>query len=125
MLFRPARSTKTIGDVAENRALSWLQRKGLTLVDRNYRCRQGEIDLIMREGEFLVFVEVRKRTVATHGAASETVTRRKQRRLLLAARHYIANHNISADQCMRFDVVGINSDEGMDAIDWIPNAFFG
>lgn len=105
--------------------MAWLQRKGLTLVCRNYRCRQGEIDLIMREGEFLVFVEVRKRTHVTHGAASESVTPRKQRRLVMAARHYIAKHNISADHCMRFDVVGIGSRDDSSTIDWIPNAFTG
>src|SRR5690606_12294630 len=106
MRFKPAPSTKALGDVAETQALKWLQRKGMALVHRNYRCRQGEIDLVMRDGEFLVFIEVRKRTLTSHGAASETVTLRKQHRVLLAARHYIAKNNISADQCMRFDVVG-------------------
>lgn len=125
MRFKPAWSTKTIGDAAETKALNWLQGQGLKLVDRNYRCRQGEIDLIMREGEFLVFIEVRQRTQTTHGAASETVTLRKQRRLVMAARHFIANHNISADQCMRFDVIGLGRHSEPDAIEWIPNAFSG
>lgn len=125
MRFKPTWSTKSIGDVAETRALNWMQRQGLKLIRRNYRCRQGEIDLIMRDGEFLVFIEVRQRALSTHGAASETVTLRKQRRILMAARHFIANYRISADQCMRFDVIGLGPHEESDAIDWIPNAFSG
>lgn len=125
MRFKPVWSTKAVGDAAETKALTWLQRQGLNLVQRNYRCRQGEIDLIMRDGEFLVFIEVRQRTQATHGAASETVTLRKQRRLIMAARHFIVNHNISADQCMRFDVIGLGPHKESGAVDWIPNAFSG
>lgn len=118
-------STKSIGDVAETRALNWMQQNGLKLIRRNYRCRQGEIDLIMHDGEFLVFIEVRHRTLGTHGAASETVTLRKQRRIVMAARHFIANNSISADQCMRFDVIGLGPHDESGAIDWIPNAFSG
>ncbi len=87
---------------------------------RNYRCRGGEIDLIMRQGETLVFVEVRYRAHATHGGAASSVTRRKQHKIVLAARHYFKQHAINeANQACRFDVIAFEGDQP----DWIQNAF--
>ena len=107
------------GDAAEQRALAWLEARGLSLVERNFRCRVGEIDLVMRAGVATVFVEVRYRARQDFGSAAETISRVKQRRLSAAARHYLQRHPDVARRPCRFDVVAITGDR----IDWIPNAF--
>ena len=106
------------GFEAEEMAFEYLLRQGLTAVERNYRCRLGEIDLIMRDGNTLVFVEVRMRASTDFGGAIESIDARKQRKLLSAARHYIGALG-KIPEC-RFDVVLLNGDSH---IDWIPNAF--
>jgi len=103
---------------AEELAFDYLRRHGLTEVERNYRCRFGEIDLIMRDGHTLVFVEVRMRTSSAFGGASQSIDASKQRKLLSAARHYIGALGKIPD--CRFDAVLLNGDS---QIDWIRNAF--
>lgn len=115
---RPGQGTKSIGDDKERLAETHLLRGGLTLVARNHRCRYGEIDLVMRDGDSLVFVEVRYRRSSRYGSAADTVDRRKQQRLIKAAGHYL-QHNPTTRPC-RFDVVAISGD---DQIQWIRNAF--
>ncbi len=107
-----------IGQAKETLAARFLETQGLGLVERNYRCRSGELDLIMRSGPLLVFVEVRFRRSASHGAPGETVTPSKQRRLIQAAAHYL--QRFAAPPPCRFDLVAIGGD---DRIDWIPDAF--
>lgn len=109
------------GKDAESQAAAYLQSKGLQLMGRNYQCPRGEIDLIMRDAEHLVFVEVRHRSGASHGSPVETITPSKRRKLICAARHYIAANRISGNQCIRFDVIGIQPGS---PVDWIPNAFW-
>jgi putative endonuclease len=109
------------GKQAEERARVHLEQRGLHLLERNYRCKQGEIDLIMRDGEALVFVEVRYRKSSAFGSAVESITAGKQSRLLATARHYLQSSRDSAP--CRFDVVGIDG-QGADApIEWIKDAF--
>jgi len=108
-----------VGRDAEQRAEEWLSRSGLQLVKRNYRCRGGEIDLIMRDGEHLVFVEVRYRRNDTFGGALASVDARKRQRLVFAASHYLQRHPWSGP--CRFDVVGFC--EQRRAPDWIRHAF--
>ncbi|EQC03409.1 hypothetical protein K931_15449 [Aeromonas salmonicida subsp. pectinolytica 34mel] len=97
-----------------------MQARGLQPVTRNYRCRGGEIDLIMRQGNTLVFVEVRYRAHTSHGGAASSVTRRKQHKIVLAARHYLTQHAINeASQACRFDVIAFEDDQP----NWIQNAF--
>ncbi|WP_047238723.1 YraN family protein [Chromobacterium subtsugae] len=91
------------GREAEDRALALLQAQGLKLVARNWHCRGGEIDLIMREGACLVFIEVRHRGGSRFGSAADSITQAKQRKLLLAAEVYLASHKIDAP--CRFDAV--------------------
>ncbi len=98
--------TQIVGRDAESRAQSELTQHGLRTVARNYRCRGGEIDLIMRDGDCLVFVEVRYRSRDDFGGALSSVDARKQRRLILAARHYLARSGWSGP--CRFDVFGID-----------------
>jgi len=118
------RTSKSAGDHAEALALEHLQRHGLALVCRNYRvargphARGGEIDLIVRERDgTLVFVEVRSRTSGAFGGALASVTARKQQRVVLAARHYLAA--LGRTPPCRFDVVAI---EGA-SVQWVRGAF--
>ena len=114
-------TTRVRGTAAEDAALAHLLRAGLTLLERHYRTPGrggGEIDLVMRApGGTLVFVEVRARGSATHGGAAASVGANKQRRIVLAARHYLLSHR-QPPPC-RFDVVAIEGDR----IEWIKGAF--
>lgn len=107
------------GTFAEDAAAEFLTDRGLRLLERNYRCRFGEIDLVLREGGTLVFVEVRYRGSGAYGSAAESITPAKRKKLLRAARHYMAAHS-EFPQC-RFDAVLLNGDTR--AVDWIVNAF--
>lgn len=128
-----AASTKAVGDAAEDAALSHLRAAGLRLVLRNFRTPGrggGEIDLIMREPDgTLVFVEVRLRRNQRHGGASASITAVKQRRLVFAARHYLAR--LAQMPPCRFDVILISpalcdpsgTREGVLDIQWLRGAF--
>ena len=105
------------GDDGETLALQHLQRHGLTLVERNFRCKGGELDLIMRAGDVLVFVEVRRRAAGRHGNAADSITRSKQQRLVIAAQNYLQRYR--HPPACRFDVVGIDDA----VITWLINAF--
>jgi putative endonuclease len=107
------------GAQAEELAAAYLQRAGLKVVERNYRCRFGEIDLIARDGATLVFVEVRMRSSERFGGAAASITASKQAKLLRAARHFLAGMT-RAPQC-RFDALLVS---GKDlSIEWLKNAF--
>lgn len=115
-----------IGNRAEEEAQSYLAKRGLILRERNYRCKMGEIDLIMSDGEALVFVEVRSRSNPTYGSALESVNYRKQQRLIQAAKHYLQKKRIGERLACRFDVVSIEPGAGNNKIiQWVPNAFYG
>lgn len=112
--------TKTVGDAAEQLAAEHLLAAGLQLLQRNYRTPGrggGEIDLVMRDRDgTVVFVEVRKRSKTTHGGAGASITAMKQRRIVFAARHYLARMR-TMPPC-RFDVVLVE-----DEISWLKAAF--
>lgn len=108
------------GGEAEQYAAEFLQRQHLVLLDRNYRCRFGEIDLIMRDGATLVFVEVRMRTSQIFGGAAASITLSKQTKLLRTARYYLAKLG-SVPPC-RFDAVLLSGSDGLE-VEWIKNAF--
>jgi putative endonuclease len=114
-------STKKVGDAAELAALEYLQDRGLRLVQRNYRTPGrggGEIDLIMRAPDStLVFIEVRKRASGSHGGAAASVGFAKQRRIIFAARFYLAALPVWPP--CRFDVVAVQAD----GVQWIQAAF--
>lgn len=105
------------GKEAENHAASFLQSQGLRLVTRNYRCRMGEIDLIMEHGGILVFVEVRLRRSTSFGGASASINGHKQRKLIHAAQHYL-QQQAKQPPC-RFDALLL---DGL-KIEWIKDAF--
>lgn len=104
------------GQLGEERALRHLARHGLTLVEANFQCKSGEIDLILRDGEALVFVEVRQRAGRTHGGAAASITPAKIRRVVRAAQTYLLRFP-RVPPC-RIDVVAIDGD----ALDWLKNA---
>ena len=110
---------QTLGREAEHRAERWLARQGLQPISRNYRCRGGEIDLIMADGQSLVFVEVRYRKSDSHGGALASIDSHKQRRLMLAAQHYLQTSGWQGP--CRFDVVGFETNNKEPQ--WIRNAF--
>lgn len=109
------------GDDAEQAALKALRARGLKLIARNYRCPLGEIDLICEDGQSLAFVEVRYRGNRRYGLAAETVDRRKQDKIIRAARHFLQRHPRHRERPLRFDVVAIQGDDA--EIQWIPDAF--
>ena len=115
--------TANPGAWAEERALAYLEAHGLALLARNYRCRGGELDLVMEGSGMLVFVEVRHRASANFGTPEETVTASKQKRLLLAAHTYLLHHPRHATLPMRFDVVSLQGRLSEARIKWIRNAF--
>lgn len=116
-------SKQQAGQAAENRACDHLQQHGLQIIERNYLCRQGEIDLIMRDGDYTVFIEVRYRRNSGFGSAAESVDQRKQRKIINTASHYLQQHSKLAQQPARFDVVSISPLGKETHIDWIQDAF--
>jgi putative endonuclease len=110
------------GRRAERAALRHLRRRGLRLVTRNYRARGGEIDLIMHDGAILVFVEVRLRSNDRFGDGAASVGLAKQRRLIRAARQFIAARASPQTHC-RFDVVSVRKPHYRLHLQWIRNAF--
>ena len=118
------------GHEAERQACDYLQRQGLRLLDRNYRSPHGEIDLVMRHGPALVFIEVRYRKSSRYGLPQETVDARKQARIRATAEHYLLQTSrLSASPC-RFDIVALSPGDrqittGRDelALEWLQDAF--
>jgi len=116
---------KAVGQAAEDAAFAYLQALGYAPVMRNWRCRSGEIDLIMRDGKTLVFAEVRSRTSPSrYGTAVEAVTPRKCRQVRDTAAVYLRMHG-SAEEPVRFDVVAVTfrRDGAVDELKHIPGAF--
>lgn len=111
------------GAAAEQAAADWLVAHGLTVLQRNYSCRRGEIDLIAWDGEHLIFAEVRYRSRSDYGRPEETVDRRKQGRIIAAAQWYLIEHPQYEQSPCRFDVL-VNNDHQVDGqFNWIKDAF--
>ena len=107
------------GTAYEEQAAAWLTDRGFRILERNYRCRQGEIDLIGRDGPYLVFIEVKYRSSKSAGEPAEAVDWRKQRRISKAALYYCYEHRVPETQACRFDVVAILGSH----VEHIKNAF--
>ncbi|MBI5006635.1 MAG: YraN family protein [Nitrosomonadales bacterium] len=106
------------GAQAEQLAAVYLQEHGLTLIETNYRCRFGEIDLILRDGDTLVFAEVRQRSRSDFGGAAASIDARKQQRLILTAQHYLTT--LQRIPPCRFDALLLDSTS---KVEWVRNAF--
>ena len=111
---------------SEDLAAAYLRCHGLVLVDKNYRCRRGEIDRVMMEAapseEILVFVKVRYRKSSAYGAPAESVTKIKQKRIITAATNYMATTN-TLNCAARFDVIAVTRPHYLPNVQWIKNAF--
>ena len=107
------------GTRKEELAAEFLTRHGVKILERNFRCRQGEIDLIGRDGRYLVFFEVKYRKTARNGMPAEAVGYVKQQRIRYTAQMYLYSHRYREDTPCRFDVVSILGDQ----ITWIRDAF--
>jgi putative endonuclease len=117
--LRPWRS----GASGEDLACQHLRVKGYTILARNFRCRSGEIDVVARDGPTVVFVEVKERNGSSHGAGHEGVTFGKRRRVIRAARLFVASRGYAEAQPFRFDVISIDWREGKPVVRHDPNAF--
>ena len=118
----PKTSQQRSGKHYEDLACRYLRKQGLKLLDRNYHCRRGEIDLIMRDQDSLIFIEVRYRRHAHYGSASESVNWHKQQRLIAAAEHYLLL-KFKSPPAARFDVIAISGETENIELEWIRNAF--
>lgn len=111
---------RQIGSEYEAEAASYLEQKGYVILEKNYRTKRGEIDLIAKDGETIVFVEVKYRSTRKYGSPFEAVDARKQRRIVATALYYCAGKHYSLNRPYRFDVIGIDGDG---TITHIENAF--
>jgi len=114
---------RAAGALFEQRACAALQQAGLALLARNFNTRHGELDLVMRHGGTVVFVEVRHRVRATHGDAASSVTATKQARLISAAGLWLAAHPQHAQRPCRFDVVCYDGSADDARMSWLRDAF--
>lgn len=122
----PGRRTlqQLAGTEQEAYAEDFLRKQGLSLICKNYRCKLGEIDLIMQDGEVLVFVEVRLRSNVAYGSGAETVTLRKQRKTINTALIYLQRHPHLAKRTCRFDVISSQGkSSGQGQLTWIKDAY--
>ena len=111
------------GRSAEDFAQEYLLQQGLRLIDRNWRCRSGELDLVMLDGDTVVFVEVRYRRHRAWGGALESVDSRKQQKLIRAAQLFLQQESRLAKHPCRFDVVALDRPGKEQEPNWIRNAF--
>ncbi len=113
-------SARAVGMEREKMACRYLKERGVRIKERNFRCRQGEIDLIGYDGEYLVFFEVKYRKAASKGSASEAVDSRKQKKICRVSDYYRMIHNCPSDTAIRYDVIAIDGEQ----VNWIRNAFY-
>lgn len=112
-----------LGRQAERQALNYLRTQGLRLLERNFRSRSGEIDLIMTEHDCLVFVEVRYRNRSDYGGALASIDSRKQRRIIRCAEYFLQRHPQRLQYPIRFDVVCVQFNRQQAQCEWIKAAF--
>ena len=110
---------RQVGSENENKIKKYLENKGYSVLEMNFRCRQGEVDIIARDDKYLVFVEVKYRSDYSNGFPEEAVDKRKQKRICQAARYYMYVNGMDEYTPVRFDVAGILGEE----ITYTENAF--
>ncbi|MBQ8982962.1 MAG: YraN family protein [Lachnospiraceae bacterium] len=112
-------NTRRIGSKYEKKTVEYMLQNGMQVLETNYRCKQGEIDIIGKEEDYLLFVEVKYRKSVRSGYPAEAVTPAKQNRVIQTARYYLYSHNLSEYTKMRFDVAAILGEE----LQYIRNVF--
>ena len=115
--------TGSIGQQAEKLALDHLKAQGLKEITRNFRCRMGEVDLVMKDGDCLVFAEVRFRNQNRYTSAAGSVDRHKQRKIIRTAAAFLGRHPQYSNCTVRFDVVGLDQTGNQTSLRWIRDAF--
>ena len=110
------------GEKAEQDACQYLEQQGLKLIEKNFRCKFGEIDIIMQEKQRLVFVEVRYRKHSQFGSGAESITKSKQSKLIRTANWYLQQHPKCNQYSCRFDVISMSAGTTNSKIDWIKDA---
>ena len=118
-MIRTTMNTREKGAQKEQQVCAYLLSEGVEILERNFRARQGEIDVIGRDGSYLVFFEVKYRAGAGRGSAAEAVGSAKQRKICQVADYYRLRHQCSEDTPIRFDVVAIDGER----LRWIKNAY--
>jgi putative endonuclease len=103
------RERKTLGDLGEQLAKNYLKKKGYKLIEANYRCHSGEIDIIARHKDCLVFMEVRTKSTTDYGTPEESLSATKQRHMIKSAYHYLQNHR-NLPENWRVDLVAVELD---------------
>jgi len=116
-------STVARGKAAEDFALTQLTDKGFRLLERNFFCKGGELDLIMMDGDELVFVEVRYRSRSDYGDGGESIDQYKQRKLRIAAEAWLSKNESATFRGCRFDVMSVSGDVNQFEAEWIDDAF--
>lgn len=119
----PVSTRQQTGRQGEILAATALRESGYTVIAQNYRCRQGEVDIIARDATYLVFVEVKARRSKSHGLPEESVNTPKRRKIREVARQYLASHPAQSETNIRFDVVAIQFSELSPRISIIKDAF--
>ncbi len=115
-------STVDIGRQGEEYTCAYLQKQGINVLARNYHCRGGEVDIIAREGDTVVFVEVKTRGGGGFGSGAEAVTPAKIKKIIHAAQNYIMNE-VPREESFRFDVAEVFLRDGLFSMNYIKNAF--
>lgn len=121
---RPSKSLSR-GAAAEDQALAFLRKQGMSLLTRNYTCKCGELDLVMLDQQTVVFIEVRMRSSNRWGGAAASIGIHKQTRLIKTAQHFLQQHAKFNRHPCRFDVccIGPDAASGKPGLDWIKSAF--
>lgn len=120
----PTKTTKSIGDQAEQIAKEYLISQGLTIVTQNFHCRLGEIDIIAQLADCFIFIEVKYRQQAKFGGAISAVSQQKQEKIQKSARIYLQQQQLNEyNTACRFDVIALDGDLSQPKITWLSNAF--
>lgn len=123
--LKPSRNARRVaGTHWEKIAEAFLRKQGLRLIERNFSCRFGEIDLVMEDRDTVVFIEVKYRGNRSHGSGANAVDFHKQGRISRTAAFFLRMNPARAEQFCRFDVVSIDPDSDDQEISWIQNAFY-
>ncbi len=114
---------RTVGDDTETLACEYLIASGASILERNYRCRQGEVDIIARDDKYLCFIEVKYRKDCSFGFPEEAVSYKKRQHICKVSEFYLYSKYKSTDISVRYDVIAISPQDNMLSVKWIKNAF--
>ncbi len=121
---KPLNTSKNQGAAAEALARNYLLEQGWEVVAHNFRCSYGEIDLIIQQGQWLAFVEVKQRKTDRFGSAAAMVTPQKQHKIMLTSQYFLQVHRQYQKFHLRYDVLAIDTASGSPQITWLTNAFY-